>query len=401
MRRDARRMISRSRSDARRTSGDGGFEPSWHPTTRHRPRAAEDEAATTSPSERRSSAGDSDGDASEDVDDGAATRRSPRTTPRLRPTTARRRRTAARRAPAIRCSMRVSAWRRTSARRVRATCASIRSTRVSRTSAASRCVTARKRPGCAGTECAEPCGAVIEMYGGYFGESATLALELSECLEPRVRSASEPATRALAEQRAPLEQGERDPAAGRARAVAFRARPCGSPLLSWSGVRHRARRVHHHRRRRADAVHAQGAARHHPHVHEVLGLAAGNRGRLQRRDHERGGARRDQEGDQGRQGRAEEGRGRRPPRAHEGARRDAEGPEQAHQDREGLRAGPRTGRRPSTNAGTSGATPTPAGTRRRCRGPDAAHSDTAPAAGRRRPSRAPGDPRPRQSPSRR
>jgi len=41
-----------------------------------------------------------------------------------------------------------------------------------------------EQAGCAGTECAEPCGAVIEMYGGYFGESATLALELSECLEP-------------------------------------------------------------------------------------------------------------------------------------------------------------------------------------------------------------------------
>jgi hypothetical protein len=38
--------------------------------------------------------------------------------------------------------------------------------------------------GCAGTECAEPCGAVIEMYGGFFGESATLALALSDCLEP-------------------------------------------------------------------------------------------------------------------------------------------------------------------------------------------------------------------------
>ena len=38
--------------------------------------------------------------------------------------------------------------------------------------------------GCAGTECAEPCGAVIEMYGGYFGDSANLALALSECLEP-------------------------------------------------------------------------------------------------------------------------------------------------------------------------------------------------------------------------
>jgi hypothetical protein len=38
--------------------------------------------------------------------------------------------------------------------------------------------------GCAGAECAEPCGAIIEMYGGYFGESATLALALSDCLEP-------------------------------------------------------------------------------------------------------------------------------------------------------------------------------------------------------------------------
>jgi hypothetical protein len=41
-----------------------------------------------------------------------------------------------------------------------------------------------EQAGCAGAECAEPCGAVIEMYGGYFGDSATLALALSECLEP-------------------------------------------------------------------------------------------------------------------------------------------------------------------------------------------------------------------------
>ncbi|HWB82459.1 MAG TPA: hypothetical protein VG755_46170 [Nannocystaceae bacterium] len=37
--------------------------------------------------------------------------------------------------------------------------------------------------GCVGTGCLEPCGAVIEMYGGPFGASGALALALSDCLE--------------------------------------------------------------------------------------------------------------------------------------------------------------------------------------------------------------------------
>lgn len=37
--------------------------------------------------------------------------------------------------------------------------------------------------GCVGTGCLEPCGAVIDMYGGPFGASGALALALSDCLE--------------------------------------------------------------------------------------------------------------------------------------------------------------------------------------------------------------------------
>ncbi len=39
-----------------------------------------------------------------------------------------------------------------------------------------------QQAGCAGTDCLEPCGAVIDMYGGVFGSSATLAVALSDCL---------------------------------------------------------------------------------------------------------------------------------------------------------------------------------------------------------------------------
>lgn len=40
-----------------------------------------------------------------------------------------------------------------------------------------------KQAGCAGADCLEPCGAVIDMYGGAFGDSANRALALSDCLE--------------------------------------------------------------------------------------------------------------------------------------------------------------------------------------------------------------------------
>lgn len=36
--------------------------------------------------------------------------------------------------------------------------------------------------GCQGADCLEPCGAVVDMYGGPFGASGALALELSDCL---------------------------------------------------------------------------------------------------------------------------------------------------------------------------------------------------------------------------
>ena len=39
-----------------------------------------------------------------------------------------------------------------------------------------------EQSGCAGAECLEPCGPVIDRYGGPFGESGALALTLSECL---------------------------------------------------------------------------------------------------------------------------------------------------------------------------------------------------------------------------
>jgi hypothetical protein len=37
--------------------------------------------------------------------------------------------------------------------------------------------------GCVGTGCLEPCGDVINMYGGPFGDSGALALALSDCLD--------------------------------------------------------------------------------------------------------------------------------------------------------------------------------------------------------------------------
>lgn len=39
-----------------------------------------------------------------------------------------------------------------------------------------------EQTGCAGVDCLEPCGAVIDMYGGAFGSSGMLALALSDCL---------------------------------------------------------------------------------------------------------------------------------------------------------------------------------------------------------------------------
>lgn len=36
--------------------------------------------------------------------------------------------------------------------------------------------------GCQGADCLEPCGAVVDMYGGPFGASGALALDLSDCL---------------------------------------------------------------------------------------------------------------------------------------------------------------------------------------------------------------------------
>lgn len=36
--------------------------------------------------------------------------------------------------------------------------------------------------GCEGADCLEPCGAVVDMYGGPFGASGALALALSDCL---------------------------------------------------------------------------------------------------------------------------------------------------------------------------------------------------------------------------
>lgn len=39
-----------------------------------------------------------------------------------------------------------------------------------------------EQTGCAGVDCLEPCGAVIDMYGGPFGASGALALALSDCL---------------------------------------------------------------------------------------------------------------------------------------------------------------------------------------------------------------------------
>lgn len=39
-----------------------------------------------------------------------------------------------------------------------------------------------EQAGCEGPDCLEPCGAVIDMYGGPFGSSGALALELSDCL---------------------------------------------------------------------------------------------------------------------------------------------------------------------------------------------------------------------------
>ncbi len=39
-----------------------------------------------------------------------------------------------------------------------------------------------QQTGCVGADCLEPCGAVIDMYGGPFGSSGALALELSDCL---------------------------------------------------------------------------------------------------------------------------------------------------------------------------------------------------------------------------
>lgn len=39
-----------------------------------------------------------------------------------------------------------------------------------------------EQTGCAGADCLEPCGAVIDMHGGPFGDSGALALALSDCL---------------------------------------------------------------------------------------------------------------------------------------------------------------------------------------------------------------------------
>jgi hypothetical protein len=39
-----------------------------------------------------------------------------------------------------------------------------------------------EQSGCVGADCLEPCGAVIDMYGGPFGSSGALALALSDCL---------------------------------------------------------------------------------------------------------------------------------------------------------------------------------------------------------------------------
>jgi hypothetical protein len=39
-----------------------------------------------------------------------------------------------------------------------------------------------EQAGCAGVDCLEPCGAVIDMHGGPFGSSGELALTLSDCL---------------------------------------------------------------------------------------------------------------------------------------------------------------------------------------------------------------------------
>lgn len=39
-----------------------------------------------------------------------------------------------------------------------------------------------EQSGCAGVDCLEPCGPVIDMYGGPFGSSGELALALSDCL---------------------------------------------------------------------------------------------------------------------------------------------------------------------------------------------------------------------------
>jgi hypothetical protein len=39
-----------------------------------------------------------------------------------------------------------------------------------------------EQTGCAGVDCLEPCGAVIDMHGGPFGNSGALALALSDCL---------------------------------------------------------------------------------------------------------------------------------------------------------------------------------------------------------------------------
>lgn len=39
-----------------------------------------------------------------------------------------------------------------------------------------------EQAGCQGADCLEPCGAVVDMYGGPFGASGALALALSDCL---------------------------------------------------------------------------------------------------------------------------------------------------------------------------------------------------------------------------
>lgn len=39
-----------------------------------------------------------------------------------------------------------------------------------------------EQAGCEGADCLEPCGAVIDMYGGPFGSSGALAIALSDCL---------------------------------------------------------------------------------------------------------------------------------------------------------------------------------------------------------------------------